>query len=82
MSKIGFIIKNKSRGNEYFYLRKSIRVKDQVMKKNVYSFGIRSKAIALINEWLIDFTKFPKELLDLGYDENDVSKWLEQIKNK
>lgn len=84
MAKTGFIVKNVSKGREYFYLRKSIRVKTNnvVNKKNLFSFGSRKKAIENLNEWLNDVSKMPSELKNLGYDLEDVKIWIEQIESK
>jgi hypothetical protein len=82
LSKIGFIVKNKSNGKEYFYLRKSIRSKELVSKQNIFSFGNKEKALNNLFEWKKDFNKMPLELKGLGYDLEDVSNWIEQIESK
>lgn len=83
MAKTGFIVKNVSKGREYFYLRKSIRVKNNVVnKKNLFSFGSRKKAIENLNEWKNDISKMPNELKKLGYDLEDIDNWINQIESK
>lgn len=85
MSKTGFLVKVSSKGREYFYLRKSERLKENKAVKrdrNVYSFGTRSKAIENLQDWKRDIEKMPNDLKILGYDREDVLSWIEQIENK
>ena len=85
MSKIGFIIKVKARGKEYFYLRKSERTReDKSVKRdsNIFAFGQRDKAIETLKDWENDINSMPIKLKDLGYDLEDISAWIEQIESK
>lgn len=91
MQKVGFIVKNtnrvKNKEYEYFYLRRSDRLKseDQNRKKkdtNLYSFGNKKKALDLLNSWNKDENKIPKVLIDLGYNSEDVKKWLKEVESK
>ncbi|MBG9585551.1 hypothetical protein [Cytobacillus firmus] len=83
MNKIGFIVRVKAKGKEYFYLRKSIREKnDLIRKEKIYSFGHREKAIRRLQEWQNDIDQMPKELINLGYDLDDVQIWLNEINSK
>lgn len=81
-SKIGFIIKVKSKGREYFYLRKSIWEDNKSKNKNIFSFGIREKAIKDLNNWQNDISRMPKELKNMGYNLNDVKIWIKEIEHK
>lgn len=82
MRNTGFVIKNKSKGREYFYLRKSIRVNGIVKKQNIYSFGTKDKALKNLLEWINDSKKIPLVLTEMGYNKNDVIYWIEEIKKK
>lgn len=83
MNKIGFIVKVKAKGKDYFYLRKSIRDKnDLIRKENIFSFGHREKAIKRLQDWQTNEAQMPTELINLGYDLEDVRDWLEQINSK
>ena len=85
MRKIGFIIKVKSRGKEYYYLRKAERKKGNTSLKintNIFAFGQREKALENLNRWKNNFDDFPLKLKDLGYDLEDISTWIEQIESK
>lgn len=91
VQKVGFIVKNikkvKDKEYEYFYLRRSDRLKseDQNRKKkdtNLYSFGNKNKALDLLNSWNKDENKIPQSLIDLGYNSEDVKKWLEEVENR
>lgn len=82
MSKVGYIVKIKAKGKDYFYLRKSVREKKQVFKENIYSFGTREKAIDNLVLWGKDLNNLPDDLRELGYDLEDVISWKEQIMNK
>lgn len=83
MAKIGFIVRVRAKGKEYFYLRKSIREKnDLIRKEKIYSFGHREKAIRKLQEWQSDIDQMPKELINLGYDLDDVQVWLNEINSK
>lgn len=86
MKKVGFIIKNVKRVNgkeyEYFYLRRSDRLRNQKKETNLYSFGNRQKALSLLNEWEQDIESLPETLKDWGYDVEDVKKWKEEVESK
>jgi hypothetical protein len=91
MKKVGFIVKNTKRVNgkqyEYFYLRRSDRLKvnNHTRKKiesNLYNFGNRKKTLDLLNSWNKDENKIPQVLIDLGYNSEDVKKWLEEVENR
>jgi hypothetical protein len=82
MNKIGYIVKIKSKGREYFYLRKSVRKVDLVEKKTIYSFGSKRNAIEKILLWKENLELLPEELKKLGYGKEDILKWIEQINNK
>lgn len=84
-NKTGFIIKVKSAGKEYFYLRKAQRVsrnpgKQKVPKNiNVYSLGTVNKAIENIDKWLENPSTIPQVIADNGYNEEDFKKWKQRI---
>jgi hypothetical protein len=82
LNKVGYISKIKSKGKEYFYLRKSIRKLELVEKKTIYSFGTRESAMKKLLSWSENTFLFPPELRELGYGSEDVLNWIEQIKNK
>ncbi|MBK5447038.1 hypothetical protein [Peribacillus sp. TH24] len=82
MSKVGFIVKIRAKGKDYFYLRKSVREKKQVYKENLYSFGTREKALDNLMLWGKSIDNLPENLRELGYDLEDISSWKEQIMNK
>lgn len=85
MSKTGFIVKVKSKGKEYFYLRKSERNKDDKSKKrdtNIYSFGTREKAVENLTLWKDNIDIIPEELKNMNYDREDVSSWIKKIESK
>jgi hypothetical protein len=82
MDKTGFVVKVMSKGREYFYLRRSFRKDNKPQNKNIFSFGSREKAIGNLSEWKEDKEKIPKELRNMGYELEDISNWLEQLKNK
>jgi archaellum component FlaC len=82
LNKKGFITKVRSNGKEYFYLRKSYRLADQVKKKNIISFGDRKKALSKIDSWMKDYNDFPSEYKKMGYDQQDIKKWMDEIKSK
>jgi hypothetical protein len=82
MNKVGYITKIKSRGKEYFYLRKSIRKLNSIEKKQIYSFGSRESALTNLRIWKENIESLPQELKNLGYSFDDVLYWIEQIENK
>lgn len=83
MAKIGFIVRVRAKGKDYFYLRKSIRDKnDLIRKEKIFSFGNREKAIRRLQDWQSDIDHMPKELINLGYDLDDVQVWLNEINSK
>jgi hypothetical protein len=82
MDKTGFVVKVTSRGREYFYLRRSFWKDNRPQNKNIYSFGSRRKALENLRQWQEEFNTFPDELKEMGFAIQDVSRWIEQIKNK
>jgi hypothetical protein len=77
----GFIVKVKSKGSYYFYLRRSFRDEDKKPKnKSLYSFGNYNKAINNLELWIRNFDLFPNELKAFGYNQKDVIKWISEIK--
>ena len=93
MKKVGFIMKNIKKVNgreyEYFYLRRSDRIKGafkdgKYPKKqiNIYNFGNRNKAISQLVEWEHDINEMPEKLREMGYSLEDVLFWKKQILNK
>jgi len=91
MKKVGFIVKNTKRVNgkeyEYFYLRRSDRLKDKMQGRkkketNLYNFGNRNKTLELLNSWDENSKNLPLELVDLGYNSEDVKKWIEEVMNR
>ena len=74
---IGFLTFNRSKGKIYVYLTKALR--DNGKKKNItlYKFGRLDNALERMYVWRDDFeNKFPAELLNLGYDWNDLHDWI------
>ncbi|PFZ07186.1 hypothetical protein COL60_19405 [Bacillus pseudomycoides] len=74
---IGFLTFNRSKGKIYVYLTKALR--DNGKKKNItlYKFGRLDNALERMYAWRDDFeNKFPAELLNLGYDWNDLHDWI------
>lgn len=91
MKKVGFIVKNTKRVNgkeyEYFYLRRSDRLKDEnkgrrKKETNLYNFGNRFKTLELLNLWNKDSENLPEELVNLGYNSEDVKKWIEEVESR
>jgi hypothetical protein len=82
MNKIGFVVKVKAKNKEYFYLRRSFWEDKQPKNKNVFSFGNREKAISNLSLWKENIEMLPGELKEMGYNLEDVNKWLEEIKDK
>jgi|GEM_PF-3817253 len=91
MKKVGFIVKNTKRVNgkeyEYFYLRRSDRLKDpnegrKKKETNLYSFGNRNKTLELLNLWNKNSNNIPDELIDLGYNSEDVKKWIGEVESR
>lgn len=82
MTKKGFIIKVKSKGREYFYLRRSVWKNKVSRPENIFSFGSKEKALHKISLWKNNTDSFPEELKKMGFGEEDISLWLEQIENK
>ena len=82
MNKIGYIIRIKSKGRYYFYLRKSFREDNKPKNKTIYSFGNKEKAVNSLEEWINNHDLMPGELKELGYDIEDVKGWITEIKNR
>lgn len=82
MPKVGYIAKVRSKGTDYFYLRKSVRKGDLVEKKKIFSFGSRTNALENLKYWYLHMEDFPKELSKLGYEKEDISCWINDIESK
>ncbi|WP_430483519.1 hypothetical protein [Rossellomorea marisflavi] len=80
MKKIGFIVKVKSKGRNYYYLRRSFWEDNKPKNKSVYSFGNHEKAVETIQHWIESPQAFPDDLKGYGYDLDDAERWLEEIK--
>ena len=44
-----------------------------------YSFGNQNVALERLSLWLLDKNFIPKELIDLGISDEDVSRWRSKV---
>ncbi|PEK65938.1 hypothetical protein [Bacillus pseudomycoides] len=74
---IGFLTFNRSKGKLYVYLTKAFRENGKKKNITLYKFGRLDIALENMYVWRDDFeTKFPKELLNMEYDWNDLHEWI------
>ncbi|MED1560072.1 hypothetical protein [Bacillus paramycoides] len=77
---IGFLTFNRSKGKLYVYLMKAFRENGKKKNITLYKFGRLDIALENMYAWRDDFEdKFPKELLNMGYDWNDLHDWILSI---
>lgn len=81
MARAGYVRGHKSRGNYFFYVKKSFR-NDQGKpdNKSIYALGQKEKALAALNLWLQDPSEIPEVLKK--YKKEDFEKWIEYVKSK
>lgn len=83
--KTGFIVKVRSAGKEYFYLRKNHRILKEPGKpkvsqnKNIYPLGTKIKALENLQKWIDEPSKAPEVIKENGYSMEDFKKWKEKI---
>lgn len=51
-------------------------------KANIYRLGNKDEAIFTLQAWYLNFNHFPQELKRKGYNENDLKKWIDDLKMK
>ncbi|MCI0767258.1 hypothetical protein [Bacillus sp. TL12] len=74
---IGFLTFNRSKGKLYVYLMKACRENGKKKNITLYKFGRLDIALENMYAWRDEFdTKFPEELLKMGYDWNDLHSWV------
>ena len=81
MSRSGFPVAVKSRGNYFFYIRKSFRNKEgKARNENIFSLGQRDSAIQKLNSWI----EFPEQKPDLfkKHQEEDFKRWIDYVNSK
>lgn len=72
----------KSRGETYVYVTEYSGQKkySSSSKMHIYSLGKQKEAIFTLQAWDLNFNHFPRELLDKGYNKQDLKKWIQDIK--
>lgn len=75
---MAFLSQVKVKGKRYIYLTEYIGKKNSIKSTeiHVYGFGVRETALEKMKQWKNDFSKFPKELIERGYDKEDLNEWL------
>ncbi|NRD81065.1 hypothetical protein HPT25_27620 [Bacillus sp. BRMEA1] len=76
----GFLKFVHSKGHLYVYLAKGI--KENGKKKTITTFGFGKMPLALekLYSWRNEYeTKFPQQLMDMGYNWNDLHDWILSI---
>ncbi|PGK19267.1 hypothetical protein CN903_24840 [Bacillus cereus] len=74
---IGFLTFNRSKGKLYVYLTKAFRENGKKKNITLYKFGRVDIALENMYTWRDNFeSMFPKELLNIGYDWNDLHNWI------
>lgn len=74
---IGFLTFNRSKEKLYVYLIKAFRENGKKKNITLYKFGRLDIALENMYAWRDDFeAKFPKELLNIGYDWNNLHDWI------
>lgn len=82
MNKVGYIAKIKSKGREYFYLRKSVRKSSSIEKKQIYSFGSKEATLEKLLTWEKNIELMPEELKRFNYGVDDILYWINQVESK
>lgn len=72
----GHLTRKKARGEIYIYLRESFRKGKKVTNKNIYGFGKMPNALELLYSFREDYDLYPKELLEKGYNLDDLDEWI------
>ena len=72
----GYLIRKKSKGNWYIYLRRSNRIEGIVKHTYIYSFGKMPMALDKLYAILNNQQELPTELLEEGYTINHILDWI------
>ncbi|WP_179885280.1 hypothetical protein [Bacillus cereus] len=74
---IDFLTFNRSKEKLYVYLTKALRENGKKKNITLYKFGRMDIALENMYTWRDNFkSMFPKELLNMGYDWNDLHNWI------
>lgn len=73
---LGYLIRKKSKGNTYIYLRRSKRENGIVKHEYIYSFGKMPSALNHLYSIANSEIDFPVELKQNGYEINHVFDWI------
>lgn len=79
---LGYLIRKKSKGNTYIYLRTSKRESGVVQHEYIYSFGKMPNALNHLYSILNDEISFPDELKRRGYEIKHVLDWVMTLETK
>lgn len=72
----GYLIRKKSKGSTYIYLRKSKREDGKVNHNYIYSFGKMPAALDHLYSIINDKNPFPSKLKNEGYDIENILEWI------
>lgn len=72
----GYLIRKKSKGNWYIYLRRSNRIEGIVKHTYIYSFGKMPMALNKLYAILNNEQELPMELIEEGYTINHIIDWI------
>lgn len=78
----GYLIRKRSKGNTYIYLRKSNRENGKVNHVYIYSFGKMPAALDHLYSIVNDDTPFPTVLKKEGYDIQNILEWIMTLETK
>lgn len=78
----GYLIRKKSKGNTYIYLRKSSRENGKVNHDYIYSFGKMPAALDHLYSIVNDNSPFPTALKNEGYDIQNILEWIMTLETK
>lgn len=73
---IGYLIRKKSKGNTYIYLRQSKREGGEIKHDYIYSFGKMPAALDHLYSIVNEEIPFPNNLKSEGYDIQNVLDWI------
>lgn len=81
---MAWIERHKSNGKQYIYLKAHTGYEEYRSKPEtrIYNFGNVENAVAKLYYWSSFPEKIPPELVEKGFNHEDITKWFETVESR